>query len=234
MRRLVAEMLLGLCLIAGMSAILEPAVAVPPVKDQSRILPEDEAPDTVLRDPVEIAPLAPLEPEDPAKADRLEPSDETVPHTTIAPRDIPVVVTVELTADLARRALDAYAEVLDKYSDEELAGYETLEDFVAGSEAGKRLEADIIKFGFANVTEWNNAIMAVGFAYNAVVDDSEEGIREQIEEIRAAPDIAEDERTRLIASLNALLPSDGNKTILRQLLNDPIYREKLKLFAQDE
>lgn len=232
MWRQVAVILWGLCLMAAGGAIPQFAVARPVEKDQSRLLPEDELSEGERRAPVEVAPLPPLEFNDPSRSDRLVPGDE--PDTTIAPRDIPVVVTVELTGEVARRALDAFADVRDKYDDEELEGYDTLEDFVAGSESGKRLEADITRHGFADVTEWNNAIMAVGFAYNAVVDESEAGIREQIDEIRQDASIGEDERTRLIASLNALLPSDNNKAILRDLLNDPIYRDRLRLLAQDE
>jgi hypothetical protein len=89
-----------------------------------------------------------------------------------------------LTVDAAKRAIDAFAEVRDKYNDEGIENYNSLEAFVAETEAGKRLEADIMAHGFSDITDWNVTIMAVGFAYSAIVYDYAADLRQQIEAVR--------------------------------------------------
>jgi hypothetical protein len=200
-------------------------------KDQSRILPEAGGDEVDLPAPVEITTLPPPPDSPGAKSDRLMPGDDTMPADSIPLDEMPALEAVDLTLDVARRALDAYAGVRDKYTGEGLDRYETLEEFVAATAAGKRLEADIRAFGFSGVGDWNRAIMAVGFAYNAIADNSETTVREQIDQIRQDATMAETEKTRLIASLQTLLPSDNNKVIVRQLMLDPQYRDKLALLA---
>lgn len=229
MWRQVSIILVGLCLMAVAGAIpVAPALAQA-FKDQSRILPEAGGDEVDLPAPVETTALPPDSPG--AKSDRLMPGDDTVPADSIPLDEMPALEAFDLTLDVARRALDAYAGVRSKYTDEGIDRYKTLEEFVAATAAGKRLEADIRAFGFTGVTDWNRAIMAVGFAYNAVVDDSEPAVLEQIDQIRQDATMAETEKTRLIASLEALVPSASNKVIVRQLMLDPQYRDKLALLA---
>jgi hypothetical protein len=142
--------------------------------------------------------------------------------------------TVELTIDIAKRALDALAEVRDKYTTEGIENYATLEEFVAETEAGKRLEADIMAHGFADITDWNVAIMAVGFAYSAIIYDYEADLRQQIEDVRNDPNLDEEMRAQLVAGLTALMPSRGNRIVVQALLDDPIYRDKLRLLQEEE
>jgi hypothetical protein len=142
--------------------------------------------------------------------------------------------TVELTIDIAKRALDALAEVRDKYTTEGIENYVTLEEFVAETEAGKRLEADIMAHGFADITDWNVAIMAVGFAYSAIIYDYEADLRQQIEDVRNDPNLDEEMRAQLVAGLTALLPSRGNRIVVQALLDDPTYRDKLRLLQEEE
>ena len=231
MWRQVSIILIGLCLMVVAGAIpLSPALAQG-LKDQSRIAPEDAGAAGQEPAPVEITALPPPADSPGAKSDRLVPDDDTVPANTVPLNEMPVMEAVDLTLDLARRALDAFAGVRDKYASEGLDRYDTLEEFVAATAAGKRLEADIRAFGFADVGDWNRAIMAVGFAYNAVADKSETAVREQIDQIRRDATMAEAEKARLIASLQVLLPSAGNKAIVHQLMLDPQYRDKLALLA---
>jgi hypothetical protein len=141
---------------------------------------------------------------------------------------------VELTVEAARRAVDAFVAVRDKYNDEGLEDYNSLEEFVAETEPGKRLEAEVMEHGFADITDWNQTIMAVGFAYSAIVYDYASDLRQQIEAVRKDRTLDQQMRERLIAGLTALMPSRSNRTVLQALLDDPIYRERLKLLQEEE
>src|SRR5918995_3404799 len=107
------------------------------IKDQSRIGEEGADAETQVPPPPEAEP------------DELAPPDSPE-FGAIAP-----VETVELTLDAAKRALDAFADVRDKYNDQGIENFESLEEFVTNTDAGKRLEADIKAHGFSDVTEWN-------------------------------------------------------------------------------
>ena len=157
--------------------------------------------------------------------------DPTMPSRIQRPEDHQ---TVFLTVGAAKRAVDAFVAVRDKYNNEGIENYNSLEEFVAETEAGKRLEADVAAHGFDDISDWNRTIMAVGFAYSAIVYDYATDLRQQIEEVREDRSLDESMRTQLIAGLNALMPSRNNRSVLQALLRDPIYRDKLRLLQEEE
>ena len=122
----------------------------------------------------------------------------------------------------------------DKYNDQGIDAYETLEEFVRETDSGKLLEKDIKSFGFKDVTDWNTSISSVGFAYGAVTDNEEAEIRQQISEIQIDAQINDEAKRKMIASLEAMIASDNNKSIVRQLMQDEYYSERLKLLEETE
>jgi hypothetical protein len=142
--------------------------------------------------------------------------------------DIPVIETMEITPEIARKALDIYFLATEKYEAADLEAYDNLQDFVDQNPAGKNFEADVKAAGFTNVMEWNTAFTAVGFAYAAIVDDQTTDIEAQIADLEADTEIATDMKDRMIASLKAMIPSDNNKKVIEDLLDDPVYGDKLK------
>lgn len=206
------------------------------VKDQSRIGQEPD-----MDKPAEKAkPLFPVGPEpDPKTAPEESPvipeedngndGDPEDDGPAFDINEIPALEKIELTLDVAKRAIDAFAFIGHRYDARGLIDYPTIEEFVEKTEAGKELEADVKKYGFDNITAWNTAIMNVSFGFGAVTEKQDEQIRKQIESIKKDKDLAEDKKTRIIASLNALIPSKGNIEIIKQLLADPVYKTKLQL-----
>jgi len=148
--------------------------------------------------------------------------------------EIPSIQTIELTLDIAHRAVDVFALVRDKYKDSNLEEYENLQDFVDQTPAGKNFEADVKAHGFNTVTDWNTAITTVGFAYSALTDDQTDDVKAQIEEVKKDTSIAQDLKDKMIASLTAMIPSENNLKVVREMMNEPAYSEKLKLLAEEE
>lgn len=180
------------------------------------------------------------EPQAPAAAPVPAPPEDAVEDTEgegiddFSLGDIPVVETVELTVDQAKRAIDAYVLVSEKYKDAELENYENLQDFVDQAPQGKAFEADIKAAGFATVNEWNTAITTLSFALANLGDDQTADIRQQIEEIKADTEMAQDMRERMIAALGAMIPSENNKKVIAELAGDRAYAEKLRQLETDE
>jgi hypothetical protein len=144
-----------------------PAVTPPPAPATTEPLPQVTPPTT----------------DQPAASE--PPAPETLPdggamNEDFSLGDIPIVETVELNALTARKALDAYVLVREKYKDAELENYENLQDFVDQAAQGKAFEADIKAAGFANVNEWNIIITTLSFAYDNSIDDQTADVKQKL------------------------------------------------------
>ncbi len=148
--------------------------------------------------------------------------------------EIPAVETEELTADMAKKALDAYVLVHDKYKDSPLENYDDLQGFVDKDPKGKDFETDVKSFGFKDVNDWNLAITTLSFAYTNVLDDQTADIKQQIDEVNADTEMAQDIKDRMIKSLKAMIPSDNNHKIVEDLMKDAAYSEKIKQLETTE
>ena len=176
----------------------------------------------------------PPQPTPPPQQSEQPPTDDQISPDDMSLGEIPVIETMELTSDIAKRAIDAYVLVKEKYKDAELEQYDNLQDFVDQNVQGKAFDADIKAAGFATVNDWNLAITTVGFAYTGVIDDQSADINLQIEEIQGDQELAQDMKDRMIASLNAMIPSANNRKVIEDLVNDPAYGEKLKQIDTEE
>ena len=178
----------------------------------------------------DVKPPAPgLAPPDPTEPDPSLPTDnETPPADEVNVGEIPDVKMVDLTLDAAKRAVDAYILLKDKYKDAALENYETLQEFVDKDPQGKAFDADVKAAGFANVDIWNQTVTTVSAAYANIMNDQTADIKSQIEEAQKDTAMAQDMRDKIVASLNALIPTQDNQKVVQQLIDDPAYTEKLK------
>ncbi len=185
--------------------------------------------------PVTPAPVAPA-PAAPAASEPVQPdaAPDAGDAEDMSIGDVPVVQTEELTIDKARKALDAYVLVQTKYQDSPLETYDDLQSFVDKDTRGKEFETDIKTFGFASVNDWNLAITTLSFAYTNVLDDQTSDIKQQIEELKASTEMAQDIKDRMINSLNAMIPSANNTQVVNDLIADPVYGDKIKLLETTE
>jgi hypothetical protein len=166
-----------------------------------------------------------------AQISKEEPLGDAEEHETVPAEAVPVE-KFELTEDIARKAIDAFMLVEDKYP--ETYAYSSYEEFVAKDKAGKAFETDIKSLGFKTVGEWKAAIDTVGDTYQIISEGSDEGIETQIAQVKADKTLERAEKDRILASLSAFIQSDNNKKVIALLLKDPIYGEKLRLLAEEE
>lgn len=160
--------------------------------------------------------------------------DPTMPSRPPGRQPVEDIASERLSVDAARRAVDAFVAVRDNYTADGIENYGSLEEFVAETEAGRWLEAEIRTYGFTDISDWNLTITAVGSAYSAIIYDYATDLRQQIDDVRSDHTLDDEMRARLIAGLTALLPSRHNRTVVQSLFDDPIYREKLRLLEEEE
>lgn len=213
-----------------------PPVTTDPAKPPV-VAPAPATPPEVVK-PVEPAPA-------PAPAPAVEPP---VPNAETAPVDpsaadtegdmsvgeIDTVETEELTPELARKAIDAYMMVQEKYKDSPLADYQDLQEFVDKDPKGKELDADVKSFGFKDVNDWNLAVTTIGVTYNNQLNDQTAEINQQIADVTADTTIAQDMKDRMIKNFKASIPSENNRKIIEDISKDVAYADKIKLFESTE
>ncbi len=193
-----------------------PVVATPDVKPPAVATPD-------VKPPAAGAPDAPL---DPSAADSQGDGDVSLGETAIE--------TEELTADLARKALDGYTLVHEKYKDSPWEDYTDLQEFVDKDAKGKQLDDDIKALGFKSVSDWNLAVTSISVAYNNVLDDQTADIKQQIEDVKKSTDMAQDMKDSTLKTLQASIPSENNTKIIQDLIKDAAYSEKIKLLENTE
>jgi len=216
-------------------------------KDQSRVSSDGTttpgSADPANQPPAAGTPDQPADTAEPEGEDLTQPAPDGDPDAVTGepalPEDlslgeIPIIKTIELTVDAAKRALDVFALVRDKYKDANLEEYEDLQEFVEKAPQGKEFEADVKAQWFSTVNEWNSVITSVGFAYSAIVDDQSSEIALQIEEIKKDTTIAQEMKDKMIESLSAMIPSDNNRRVVEDLMKEPVYAEKLTSLIEDE
>ena len=148
--------------------------------------------------------------------------------------EIPDIKNVDLTPETAKAAVDTYNLLKEKYEDAKLEDYETLQEFVDKDPQGKAFDADVKAAGFADVEIWNQTITTVSNTYNTLLNDQTADTKAQIAEVEKDTELAQDMKDKLLTSLRALIPTDGNRKVVQDLMNDPTYKEKLKLLEAEE
>ena len=216
-----------------------PAPQTPtPSNAPSSVVPDgllDKKPDNSLEGPSPATPqTTPPQTTPPQTTPNDPPIQEPVEPDEFNVEDIPAIERLELTLDIAKRAISAFAQVGTKYDDKGLNDYPTLKEFVEKTDAGKALQKEVQQHGFKDISAWNVAIMNVNFAYGALIEDPTHSIKEQIKEVQESTTITNEKKLRIIASLNALIPSKSNIKIIRQLNDIPEYRKKLNLLNPTE
>jgi hypothetical protein len=215
-----------------------PAPVTPPA-DVKPVVPAPAAPPVVAPAPVSPPVPGAPDPQAPAPGDQVTPDPNVEdPSAADMEGDISIgdnapIEVEELTPDLARKALDAYVLVQDKYRDSS-AGYQDLQEFVDKDPRGKEFETDVKGFGFKSVDDWNLAITTLSLAYTNVANDQTVDTLQQIEDIKNDNSIAQDLKDRKISNLKASIPSDNNRKITEDLIKDASYSEKIKQLESTE
>jgi hypothetical protein len=212
--------------------VVAPAPTTPP--SAAPIAPPVAAPATP---PIEVKPEAPAPAvEPPVPNAEVAPTDPSAADTEgdMSVGEIDTVETEELTPEMARKAIDAYMMVQDKYKDSPLADYQDLQEFVDKDPKGKELDADVKGFGFKDVNDWNLAVTTIGVTYNNQLNDQTTEINQQIADVTADTSIAQDMKDRMIKNFKASIPSENNRKIIEDLSKDPTYVDKIKLFETTE
>lgn len=215
------------------SPVATTAPVIPPIVKPT---PPVIAPAPATPPIVAPAPATPPIVTPPAPGDQPAPVDPSAADTEgdMSVGEIATVETEELTADMARKALDAYFLIQEKYKDSPLADYQDLQEFVDKDPRGKEMEADVKGFGFKDVNDWNLAVTTLGVTYNNQLNDQTTDITQQIDDVKADTTMAQDMKDRMVKNLQAMIPSENNRKIVEEITKDAAYAERIKLLESTD
>jgi hypothetical protein len=211
-----------------------PAPAEPATPPAPATSPQPAAPAEPATPPEAVAPppaagseeAAPSVPETAPEGEQAAPDDSGEP-------DLPPAsfTQVDLTPDTARKAVDSLLLIQDKYKDADFGDPSDPEAFAQSmKEAGvlDQVLADLKPYGFTSVEEWARTFMSLWLAGSLILEGQEPAdVDKEIAEIEADTSIPQAERDSTVAWLKITRPPEKNMEVVRELFDDPVYKQKL-------
>jgi hypothetical protein len=143
----------------------------------------------------------------------------------------PKIPTVELTEKSAKNAVDAYLKLRATYGNK-IPPANKMQSIAEGTAAMGDVHATVTGHGFGNTADWQKAITAVALAYGFNKDGNPNDLDRQIAEMEANGQIPAAYKKQLIDSLKSVRPSDHNLTVVKALLADSTYGDKIRSIAE--
>lgn len=138
---------------------------------------------------------------------------------------------VELTADMARRAVDTFLEVQGKYGDNALddpSDPKAIADTMKNEGIYDKVKSDVTHHGFSGVEDWAKTFTSVGLAASFVREGQDAGsVDRQIADLEKDEAVPQAMKDATIAMLRQMRPSENNIAVAKALLEDPAYKDKV-------
>lgn len=138
----------------------------------------------------------------------------------------PQVPKVELTEDSAKRAVDTYLTLREKYGDRVPAAGKTAPAGQALADAADA-QSIITGNGFSDTADWQNTITNVALAYGFSKENKAGEFDAKIEELKNNTELPAGMRDQLVRTMTQLRPSDNNLKVVQSLAADSTYGAKL-------
>jgi len=139
---------------------------------------------------------------------------------------VPQIPKVELSEDSAKRAVDTYLTLREKYGDKmpPAKGGGSLGE---GAEQAAEIQSVVTGNGFSNTEDWQNTITNVALAYGFSKNNKGGEIDAKIAELRDNTQLPKGIRDQLVRTMTAMRPSENNMKVVESLAADSSYGAKL-------
>jgi len=139
---------------------------------------------------------------------------------------MPKVPTVELTDDSAKNAVDAYLTLREKYGDK-VPPADKAQGLQEGTAAMADINAVLSAKGFDSPEDWQKTITSVAMAQGFLKKGDAADMDKKIAELEANEQVPEAYKQQLVGMLKSMRPSENNLKVVKDLMADPTYGEKL-------
>ena len=141
------------------------------------------------------------------------------------------VPQTELTDKSAKGALDAYLAIKDKYGDavpQTNSKMTRLEAF----EALEGVNSITSSNGFSDTEDWHKTLISVAMAYGFAKEGKTGDLDKSVAKIRESTQIPEQLKQQMIALIAGARPSENNLAVVKSLMADDVYKEKLERISK--
>jgi hypothetical protein len=145
---------------------------------------------------------------------------------------MPKIPTIELTDKSAKNAVDAYVILRENYGDK-LPPANQAQALAQGMVAAEDLDKVVTGNGFKSPEDWQKAITSVAVAQGFLKKGNNAAdIDKKIAELEANTQIPAAYKEQMLGMIKSLRPSENNLTVVKGLLADPTYAEKIASFEK--
>ena len=149
-----------------------------------------------------------------------------VPPGAMKPKTAAKIPQVELSGESARSAIDAYFEMREMYGDKA----PVVKPRGTGAKAFATLDgvtSILTKHGYSDTQAWYDTIVSVAMAYGFSRNKGG-NIEKSIAEMKNNANIPAAMKEKMLAMMQDIRPSENNVNVIKSLLSDPAYGEKIR------
>ena len=132
---------------------------------------------------------------------------------------MPEIPNIELTDESAKNSIDTYLTLREKYGNKIPAA--------ESAQAAADVNSIVVANGFKSPEEWQKTITSVVIARGFLKEGNRSTVDAKIAEMQANPEIPDEVKQQMLNTLEKMRPSDNNMNVVKRLMEDPTYGEKL-------
>ena len=136
--------------------------------------------------------------------------------------DLPKVNQIDLTEKSAHNAMLAFRDFKKKYANAAPPDSDA-KAYVRAMLASADMQATAKSYGFTDTNHWYQTLFSFVMAYSIATEGDYEKMKRSMAGIQNNPDLPEELKTRLAASLGALLPPERNVELAKSMAANPDY-----------
>ena len=143
--------------------------------------------------------------------------------------NLPTVNQVDLTEEMAKNAMLAFRDFKNKYGDAAPPDSDA-QAYVRTMLASSDMQATAREYGFADTNDWYQTLFSFVMAHAVATEGNYEQMKKSMAAIRNNPDLPEEVKKQVAASLGGLLPPEGNIKVARSMAANPDYAAMIAEF----
>jgi len=143
---------------------------------------------------------------------------------------VPSFVHVALSDNLAKRAIDATLFIRKNYKDRKITDADP--DSMIGAMKARgvynKILADLRNFGFSSPEEWSKAAVSTAIAVGFLENGDGQDMMAQMRVMQKDKSMSAQMKAQMLATMQAIMPPEGNMAVAKKILKDPAYSSKVK------
>lgn len=143
--------------------------------------------------------------------------------------NLPTVNQIDLTEETAANAMFAFRDFKKKYGDAAPPDSDA-QAYVRAMLASSDMQATARRYGFADTNDWYQTLFSFVMAHAVATEGNYEQMKKSMAAIRNNPDLPDEVKKQVAASLGGLLPPEGNIKVARSMAANPDYAAMIAEF----